>query len=122
MSMTAPEPLDSAALDTLLDATGGDPAFLAEMIDAYLDDTVGLFETIDGALAGGRPDELRRAAHSLKSNSATFGAMTLSAICREIEERSASEELDAGLPALIEQARAEYARVRDALQITRAEL
>ena len=120
--MSAAEPLESAALDALLDATGGDPAFLAEMIDAYLADADGLFDAIDGALAGARPEELRRAAHSLKSNSATFGAMTLAEICREIEERGKSGEIDAGLPVLISQARAEFTRVRDVLQATRAEL
>src|SRR5215213_3025417 len=108
--MSSSEPLDSAALDSLLDATGGDPAFLAEMIDAYLTDSIELFSTIDGAFAGGRPDELRRAAHSLKSYSATFGAMALAETCREIEERAKAGELAESLSPLIESARAEYAR------------
>jgi HPt (histidine-containing phosphotransfer) domain-containing protein len=120
--MTSSGPLDSTALTTLLDATGGDPAFLAEMIDAYLADSTALFGTIDAALAGGRPAELQRAAHSLKSNSATFGAMALAEICKGIEERCKSGRLDADLPGLVEAARAEYAQVRDVLETTRSEL
>lgn len=120
--MSASNPLDSASLDALLDATGGDPSFLAEMIDAYLVDTDGLFLMMDGALTGGRADELRRAAHSLKSNSATFGAMRLSDLCRAIEERGRSGDLSDSLFVLIDEARAEYARVRELLQATRAEL
>jgi len=120
--MSSSDPLDSAALDMLLDATGGDPAFLAEMIDAYLTDSTALFAAIDDALSASRSEDLRRAAHSLKSNSATFGAMTLAETCRQIEERAKAGKLDANLSPLIESARAEYARARDVLQATRAEL
>jgi len=119
--MTASEPIDPTALDALLDATGGDSAFLAEMIDAYLEDAADLFGAIEGALAGGQPEEWRRAAHSLKSNSATFGAVPLSEMCREIEERGEAGEID-GLSSLLDAARAEYARVRSVLRAARAEL
>jgi HPt (histidine-containing phosphotransfer) domain-containing protein len=114
--------LDSAALDALLDATGGDPAFLAEMIDSYLADSVDLFAAIDAALASGRTDEVRRAAHSLKSNSATFGAMSLADTCRQIEERAKAGDLDGTVVSLIESASAEFVRVRDVLRATRTEL
>ena len=120
--MPTSEPLDSAALDALLDATGGDPAFLAEMIDAFLADSVEQFAAIDSALAGGHADDLLRAAHSLKSNSATFGAMTLADTCRQIEERAKAGDLDAQVPSLVESASAQFAHVRDVLLVTRAEL
>ena len=120
--MSNSEPLDSAALDALLDATGGDPAFLAEMIDTYLMDSDELLAAIDSALVNGRADDLRRAAHSFKSNSATFGAMTLSETCRQIEEQAKAGELAESLPSLVESARGEFARVRDVLLVTRAEL
>jgi HPt (histidine-containing phosphotransfer) domain-containing protein len=119
--MSSSEPLDSAALDALLDATGGDPAFLAEMIDTYLTDSVELLAAIDGALVNGRADDLRRAAHSFKSNSATFGAMILSETCRQIEEQAKTGELADSLAPLVESARQEFARVRDVLLVTRAE-
>lgn len=119
--MTASEPIDRTALNAILDATGGDSAFLAEMIDAYLEDAAGLFGAIDGALASGQPEVWRRAAHSLKSNSATFGAGPLSELCREIEARGKAGEID-GLSSLLDAARAEYARVRSVLRVARAEL
>ena len=120
--MSISEPLDSAALDALLDATGGDPAFLAEMIDTYLTDSAELLAAIDSALVNGRPDDLRRAAHRVKSNRATFGAMTLSEPCRQVEEQAKAGALAEPLPSLIEAARDEFARVRDVLLVTRAEL
>jgi HPt (histidine-containing phosphotransfer) domain-containing protein len=119
--MPSVEPLDSAALDALLDATGGDPAFLAEMIDSFLVDADEQFAAIDTALAGGVAGDVRRAAHSLKSNSATFGALHLAETCRQIEELAKSEELGA-IPALAALARSQFAGVKDHLLITRAEL
>src|SRR4051794_12190394 len=106
--MSNSQPLDSAALDALLDATGGDPAFLAEMIDTYLTDSAELLTAIDIALVNGRADDLRRAAHSFKSNSATFGAMLLSETCRQIEEQAKTGELADALPPLVESAREEF--------------
>ena len=44
------------------------------------------------ALSDGDCEAFRRAAHSLKSNSATFGAMTLSAQCRELIDMLATSE------------------------------
>ena len=38
-----------------------------------------------GALADANVEEFRRAAHSLKSNSANLGAMTLAALAKELE-------------------------------------
>ena len=119
--MTESQPIAAAALDALLDATGGDPAFLGEMIDAYLADSAELFDAMDGALAGERPDDLQRAAHSLKSNSATFGALVLADICRQIEERAKAGEIE-DLASSIETARAEYGRVQPVLDAARAEL
>ena len=51
--------------------------FLAEMIDTFLDDAPGLMAEIEGAVASGDAAALRRAAHTLKSNSRTFGALRL---------------------------------------------
>jgi HPt (histidine-containing phosphotransfer) domain-containing protein len=92
--MARPDVLDGAALDALTEMTGGDPAFLAELIDTYLADAKELRATMRQALAAGDAPELRRAAHSLKSNSATFGAATLAGLCHDLEERGKSGALD----------------------------
>ena len=92
--MTDPSMLDQAALASLLEMTGGDEAFLAELIDTYLADAGDLRATMRQALATGDAPGLRRAAHSLKSNSATFGATTLAALCQDLEERAAAGTMD----------------------------
>jgi HPt (histidine-containing phosphotransfer) domain-containing protein len=43
-------------------------------------------------------DSFRRAAHSLKSNAASFGAMTLSTLAGELEALARSGSLDGAAP------------------------
>ena len=116
--MAGPESIDPAALETLLETTGGDPAFLAELIDSYVDDTPRLLAAIRHAVGAGDREELRRVAHTLKSNSATFGALALAALCRDLEERGKDGMLDDAAE-LVTQAEAEYSHVRQALQAAR---
>ena len=50
-----------------------DPEFLAELIEVYLSDSPELIEQMRRGLAAGDCDTVRRSAHTLKSNSASFG-------------------------------------------------
>jgi CheY-like chemotaxis protein/HPt (histidine-containing phosphotransfer) domain-containing protein len=77
--------INAAALDRLLETTGGDPAFLGELIDAYLADTPVQLAAMGVAAERGEIGELIRPAHSLKTNSANLGAETLSGMCRSLE-------------------------------------
>jgi HPt (histidine-containing phosphotransfer) domain-containing protein len=80
--MTAIE-IDMAAFDTLKQMSGAD--FIGELIDAFLDDAPQLIQQMKTALKAGDAETFRRAAHSLKSNGATFGANNVSALARELE-------------------------------------
>ena len=113
--MAEGEVIDRAVLDDLLQTVGGDRSFLAELIDSYFDDTPRQLASMRRALEAGNAEELRRAAHTLKSNSSNFGAMTLSSMCKELEALGKCGEL-AGAAGQIEQIETEYARVRYALQ------
>ncbi len=57
---------------------------------------------------------LRRAAHTLKSNSATFGAMALAEAARVLEYKARDGDLSDGA-ALLEKIESEYQRARQAL-------
>ncbi len=61
------------------------PELLVELLGAYLDDSPQLLEQIRTGLASGDIDVVRRAAHSLKSNSASFGANGLAESSRDLE-------------------------------------
>jgi len=86
--------IDRAALDELRQATGNDQAFLAELIDTYLSDAVGLLAAMHRAVAEGSAEQLRYAAHSLKSSSATLGARALAELCLAVERQARSGVLD----------------------------
>ncbi len=70
--------------------------------------------TCAGSLAAQNADQFRRAAHSLKSNSNTFGALTLGAMAKELELTGLAPALEAH-GATLDALEAEYARVAAAL-------
>ena len=59
--------------------------FINELIDTFLEDSPKLIEEMESALKVNNVDTFRRAAHSLKSNAATFGANELFALATELE-------------------------------------
>lgn len=118
--MTVPEVIDRAALRALLATVGDDPEFLAELIDSYFDDTATLIPAMQQATRDGDAEALRRSVHSLKSNSATFGATALAALCQELEMRARDGEL-ADAEVRVAAIEAEYARVQPALVAARQE-
>ena len=97
--------IDDAILDQLLETVGGDTSFLAELIASYLSDSPQLLAEMGKSAAGGDAASLRRAAHTLKSTSASLGAIRLSAVCREIETAAIGGEL---LTANVADAAAEF--------------
>jgi histidine phosphotransfer protein HptB len=75
--------IDPHTFDELQANAGAD--FVAELVDTFAEEAPPLLEEMRNALAGGAAERFRRAAHSLKSNSSTFGATRLAAMAREIE-------------------------------------
>ena len=80
--MTAPV-IDPATFAELQDSAGAD--FVAELVGTFLEDTPALLDELAQARQVGDADGFRRAAHSIKSNSQTFGALALGALARELE-------------------------------------
>jgi len=110
--------LDAAALDGLREL-GGD-AFLTEVIDTFCADAPALLATLRSALDAGEGPELRRAAHTLKSNGATLGADAFTELCRTLEQRAKSGELT-GAAALVDQIEQAYAALQDVLSSLRSQ-
>jgi histidine phosphotransfer protein HptB len=75
--------IDTTTFEELKAAMGAD--FIGELIDTYCEETPALIAQLEGALAEGNVDAFRRAAHSIKSSSATFGALGFSAQAKELE-------------------------------------
>ena len=86
--------LDLITFNALKESTGAD--FIEELIDAFLEDAVTQIAEMKSALAAQDSETFRRAAHSLKSNAATFGAADLAALARELEMMGRDNNLAVG--------------------------
>ena len=111
--------LDPAALADMLDMVGDDPAFVGEIVDAYLADAPDQVHGMTEALAAGDLVTLGRHAHTLKGNSRNVGATALAELARALEEQArAGDTTDA--PGRIDAAADELERVTAALVEARA--
>jgi HPt (histidine-containing phosphotransfer) domain-containing protein len=106
--------LDTAALDRLR-ATMGASFLDDELLSTFVEDSRDLVVTMRRALSEKDTDSFRRAAHSLKSNAASFGAMTLSTLAKDLEALARSGSLD-GAASRVERLAVECARVERALR------
>jgi GAF domain-containing protein/DNA-binding response OmpR family regulator len=89
-------PIDARALTRLADGTGGDAGFVSELIDQFLTEAPGMIRAARAGLDASDADEVRRAAHTLKSNAATFGAGELADHSRQLEEAARQGVLEEG--------------------------
>jgi HPt (histidine-containing phosphotransfer) domain-containing protein len=113
--------IDSAVLSRLAEGTGGDASFVQELIDQFLTDAPELVAAARQAHGSGNVEDLRRAAHTLKSNAATFGAQRLSECSRALEEAARNGDLDVAVP-LIDATATELESVSQRLPKTWTEL
>ena len=85
--------LDAGVLAELTASVGGDRGFVRDLIETYLADGEAQVEAIDAALDANDSAALIRPAHTLKSSSATLGAMRIADAARALESSGRS-----GLP------------------------
>jgi HPt (histidine-containing phosphotransfer) domain-containing protein len=111
--------LDPRVLTRLRDTLGD--AGIGEMIEVFLAEAPSLISTLQRAVELDDAEELRRAAHTLKSNGATFGARGLAELCRRLEEMGQTASLE-GAPERLTRVEAEHERVRSQLDRARREL
>jgi HPt (histidine-containing phosphotransfer) domain-containing protein len=122
VSAPAPPVLDLAALQRLRSTLGKQAdALLPSLIDNFFKDAPKLIADAHRTLEQGQAADLRRAAHTLKSTSATFGAMALSGLARELEYKARDGALE-GADGLLSRIEAEYAQAKAALETLRKEL
>ena len=101
--------IDPATFAELQDTAGGD--FVAELVGTFLDEAPQMLAELRAAQADGAADRFRRAAHSIKSNANTFGALPLGEMARKLELGGLIDET-----APLDELDAEYARVAAALK------
>ncbi len=77
--------LDTKVLDVLADQHSGGHTLLMRVASIFRKEAGKQLESLKLAWASGDIETATRAAHTLKSSSATLGAMRLSALCRDLE-------------------------------------
>ncbi len=75
--------IDVATFTDLRDTVGDE--FTIELVDTFLEEAPGILADLRSALAASDADAYRRAAHSLKSNGNTFGALAMATMARDAE-------------------------------------
>lgn len=96
----------------------GDPDLLEELIELFIADTPGYLSMMREAAIRGDAAAMARHAHGLKGSCRNMGALPMSEICQQIEERGKAGRLEGVLP-LIARAEAEWQCVCDALEARR---
>ena len=86
--------VDRGVVDELIEATGGDPSFLGELIEAFRTDAPTQLAAMREAVAARSADDLVRPVHTLKSSSASLGALGLAERCRSLEAQARSGSLE----------------------------
>ena len=75
--------VDVATFRALQQTAGAE--FVAELVATFLEEAPRMIEELIAAMAEADAERFRRVAHSLKSNSQTFGATRLGQLARELE-------------------------------------
>jgi CheY-like chemotaxis protein len=107
---------DAAAIERLLATLDEDgPARVAHLIAGFFEESARLLATLRAALDRRDTEDVRRAAHDLKTRAAALGATAFSSRCREVEmaAKAADVKTSRDLAAELD---AEYNRAHDALE------
>jgi HPt (histidine-containing phosphotransfer) domain-containing protein len=105
--------IDESIISELKDQMGAD--FVVELIDTYNTETAGLIEQLNQALAGGDAATFGRLAHSIKSSSASLGALAFSQQARELEMMGKANDLS-GANLKLEHFAVDFLHVKDCLE------
>jgi HPt (histidine-containing phosphotransfer) domain-containing protein len=85
--------IDETVIATLKESLGDDGTVIQQLIDMYISDSPPLVADAVAALGRGDMATMARAAHSLKSTSASMGATAVSALARDLELHAKQNEL-----------------------------
>jgi HPt (histidine-containing phosphotransfer) domain-containing protein len=110
--------IDTPTYNQLKEVMGAD--FVAEIIDTYYNETGVLIDQLSQALTSGDAVSFGRYAHSIKSSSASLGALVFSRQARELEMMGKENNLSgAGLK--LERLSADFLQVKQCLEELRNE-
>ncbi|WP_406191332.1 MULTISPECIES: Hpt domain-containing protein [unclassified Streptomyces] len=89
--MPAVQVLNPQAVQDLVETF--DAAIVLELIEAFLEDSLQLVHQMQQGIQNNDAEVVQRAAHTLKSQSKTFGLEQLAPLCQKLETLAAGSEL-----------------------------
>ena len=108
--------IDVAVLEELKEIAGDTPELIIEVIDCYLEDSPKLLDAISEAIIQDNAELLQISAHSMKSSSASVGAINMSQLCKKLEYIGRGGATQ-GADVILSQAKVEYEQVESALRL-----
>jgi HPt (histidine-containing phosphotransfer) domain-containing protein len=115
--------ISETEFQALIEMVGSDmPEVVIDLLDTYLDESAGLVVAIREGSHSGDLNSMLRPSHSLKSSSASIGAMRLSKLCADLEAYLRGNLAELDIPRQVEQIESEFGRVQAALVVEKAKL
>jgi HPt (histidine-containing phosphotransfer) domain-containing protein len=115
--------ISEAEFRALVEMVGTEmPEVLVDLLDTYIEESSGLVSAIQEGIQSGDLDQVLRPAHSLKSSSASIGAMRLSKLSADLETHLRGSLPGLDVIAQGQQIVAEFVRVQSALAVEKAKL
>jgi HPt (histidine-containing phosphotransfer) domain-containing protein len=111
--MSAQSVIDLPTFEALKEAMGAD--FIQELVQAYFEETPRLLSDLREGLDKQDCEAFRRAAHSIKSTSNSFGALNFGTEARELEMMGREGKLE-GAAGKVDVLQADYRLVQQALK------
>ena len=110
----APAALDEASLRALGELVGDDPDVVGSLVEVFLEEAPVRLAELRSGLDSGDAVLLGRAAHTLKSNAMTFGALGLADLAERLELMARGGDLSEARP-LVEDTAREWTLVQPLL-------
>lgn len=107
--------LDQAVVDELRAAVGGDDEFVRDLVATYIEEARTHIDGLESAARANDLGAMVRPAHTLKSSSASIGAMRLASICRDIETAGREGRTD-GVVGAVDLVRSTWTETLEALR------
>jgi HPt (histidine-containing phosphotransfer) domain-containing protein len=115
-STSAAAAIDVTALEKFQAQFGADgPELMPQLINLFLKDAPKLIVQMRQGAIQGDAKTLHRSAHSLKSNSETFGAFKLSALCANLETHTKAGTVE-GVEVMVAHIQEEFNRAQTKLR------
>jgi HPt (histidine-containing phosphotransfer) domain-containing protein len=115
--------ISQTEFQSLVEMVGPDmPEVLLDLLNTYLEESAGLVGAIQNGFERGDLSSILRPAHSLKSSSASIGAVRLSRLCADLESHLRGSLPGLDVPKQVLLIASEFVRVQRGLAIEKAKL